>query len=215
MNQNIKPMIESLIQAYPALECCRESIMEAFLCMEECYFHSGKILFCGNGGSAADCEHIVGELMKGFLQKRKIKQSDFERMKNMFPEEGEYLADHLQGALPAISLVSQSALAYAYINDVAPDMVFAQQLYGYAKTGDVLVGISTSGNSENVVNAVKVAKVLGVKTIGMTGSMGGRLQELCDITIMVPAVETYKIQEFHLPVYHALCAMLENEFFES
>jgi D-sedoheptulose 7-phosphate isomerase len=186
--------------------------MAVFLLLKECYLGGGKVLVCGNGGSAADSEHIIGELMKGFILKRRIKQEDRDRIKTMFPEDWQYLSENLQGALPAISLVSQSALAYAYINDVAPDMVFAQQLYGYAKEGDVLIGLSTSGNSKNVVNAIKVAKAFGVKTVGMTGDNGGIMKGICEITIQAPEHETYKIQELHLPVYHALCAMIESGY---
>ena len=171
-------------------------------------------MVCGNGGSAADSEHIVGELMKGFLKKRQISEKEKDKLKSLFPGEWDYLSKNLQGALPAISLVSHPALSSAFINDVAADMVFAQQVYGYAKAGDVLLGISTSGNAKNVANAVMVARAAGMKTIGLTGGKGGFLQSLCDVTIRVPADETFKIQEYHLPVYHALCAMLEEEFFD-
>lgn len=215
MKNNVKVIFNQLFERLPELEGIRSSIEEGFEILNGCYKRGGKVLICGNGGSAADSEHIVGELMKGFMLKRPVCKEHSDALKTAFPEEGQYLSDNLQGALPAISLVSQSALAYAFINDVAPDMVFAQQVYGYAKEGDVLIGLSTSGNSKNVVNAIKVAKVFGMKTIGMTGEGGGVMGNLCDTVIKVPAKETYRIQEYHLPIYHALCAMIEAEFFEA
>lgn len=213
MKQSVEEIFNQLFEQYPQLRVCKESIKKAFLILKQCYSEGGKLLVCGNGGSAADSEHIVGELMKGFLLKREIYSKDVERIKALFPDDYAYLCGHLQGALPAISLVSQSAISSAFINDVAADMVFAQQVYGYAKRGDVLIGISTSGNAENVINAIKIAKAFNIKTIGMTGQSGGLMKEFCDITIQIPAVETHKIQEYHLPVYHAICAMLEAEFF--
>ncbi len=213
MKQRTVMILDELLQRYPELAPCKPQIEEACRLIKQCYEKDGKLMVCGNGGSAADSEHIVGELMKGFILKREICPEHAEKLKQAFPEEGEYLSANLQGALPAISLVSQSAIAYAYINDVAPDMVFAQQVYGYARPGDVLMGLSTSGNSRNVVNAIKVAGAFGVRTIGFTGKSGGKMAGLCDVTIRVPASETYKVQELHLPVYHALCAMIENEYF--
>lgn len=198
----------------PAISICRSSIEQAFEILKACYNKGGKLLVCGNGGSAADSEHIVGELMKGFLLKRQIKEEHKEVLINNFGEEGRYIAERLQGALPAISLVSQSALNTAFINDVDSKLMYAQQVYGYGNRGDVLIGISTSGNSENVINAFRVAKTFGIKTIGMTGSSGGKMKDLSDITICVPSKDTYKIQEYHMPIYHALCAMLESEFFD-
>lgn len=214
MKQNARSIIENLIYSYPDLKDCRENILEAYSILKGCYDNGGKVLVCGNGGSASDSEHIVGELMKGFLQKRKIRKEDTEKIKARYPENWEYLTRNLQGTLPAMSLVSQTSLAYAFINDVAPDMVFAQQIYGYAKPEDVLIGLSTSGNSKNVVNAVKIASAFDIKTIGMTGKDGGVMKNICDVTITAPSTETYRIQEFHLPIYHALCAMLEAEYFE-
>lgn len=198
----------------PALGVCRSSVEQAFEILKACYDKGGKLLVCGNGGSAADSEHIVGELMKGFLLKRRLKEDSKKALINNFGEEGRYIADRLQGALPAISLVGQSALNTAFINDVDSKLMYAQQVYGYGKKEDVVIGISTSGNSENIINAFRVAKTFGIKTIGMTGSSGGKMKDLCDITICVPSKDTYKIQEYHLPVYHALCAMLESEFFD-
>lgn len=168
---------------------------------------------CGNGGSAADSEHIVGELMKEFKLKRKVYAGQAEAMKAINPEMGEYLADNLQGALPAIALTGHSALSTAYMNDSVSDLVFAQQVNGYGKAGDAFLGISTSGNSQNVIYAAITAKARGLKVIGLTGQKDSKLSQLADVCIRVPEVETYKIQELHLPVYHCLCLMLEEKFF--
>jgi phosphoheptose isomerase len=181
--------------------------------LKDCYYNNKKILLCGNGGSAADCEHIVGELMKGFLLKRRVDLAFIESLKKVAPDDVDFLSNNLQGALPAISLVSHSALMTAFANDVAPDLVFAQQVYGYGNAGDILVGISTSGNSKNVLHALKVAKAKGLRTIGLTGRTGGAMNEFCDVTIKVPWDDTPSIQERHLPIYHSLCIMLEEEFF--
>ena len=193
-----------LLIRYPQLNICKNDIENALALMIDTYKKGGKILVCGNGGSSADADHIVGELMKGFLKSRKVTD---ERI----PQE---LREKLQGALPAISLSAHTSLMTAAINDNDADMVFAQQVYGYAKDNDLLIAISTSGNSKNVVNAVKVAKSLGIKTIALTGETGGELKQLADVTICAPSTETYKIQEYHLPIYHYLCASVENEFFE-
>ena len=192
-----------LFERCPKLNICKNDIENAFAIIVDTYKKGGKILVCGNGGSASDADHIVGELMKGFLKDRKVTD---ERI----PQE---LREKLQGALPAISLSAHASLMTATINDNDADMVFAQQVYGYAKTDDLLIAISTSGNSKNVVNAVKVAKALGVKAIALTGETGGVLKGLADITICAPSTETYKIQEYHLPIYHYLCAKVEEEFF--
>ncbi len=213
MKDQVKEIFERFLNDYPNLEICRNSINESFVIITGCYLSGGKILICGNGGSASDSEHIVGELMKGFILKRPLKIEARKKIEEVFPEDSQYLVDNLQGALPAISLVSHTALSSSFINDVQPDMVFAQQVYGYGKPGDVLLGLSTSGNSPNVINAIKIAHALDLKTIGMTGETGGIMKRLCDVTVCVPARETYKIQELHLPVYHALCAMIEEEFF--
>lgn len=213
VKESVLLIYKKLFETWPALEVCRSSVEKAFEVLSDCYGNQGKVMICGNGGSASDSEHIVGELMKGFMLRRRIKEADREKLESRYGEEGKYLSGHLQGALPAISLVSQTSLSSAFINDIAADMVFAQQIYGYARPGDVLLGLTTSGNSKNVIQAVKVAAAFGVKTIGMTGFEGGKLKELCDVCICVPEVETYKVQEYHLPVYHTLCAMLEAEFF--
>jgi D-sedoheptulose 7-phosphate isomerase len=208
-------LLEALITKYPELNECVPSIIEAFEFLKVTYHQGGKVLICGNGGSASDSEHIVGELMKGFMSKRPLSNERRQQFLQHFPEEGNFLANHLQGALPAISLVSHSALITAYANDVSAEMIFAQQVYGYGKSGDTVVGLSTSGNSANVVRAMQVAKVLGLRTIGLTGRSGGKLNELCDVTIRVPWERTPDIQERHLPIYHTLCIMLEEEFFPS
>ena len=193
-----------LYKRYPELQECREDIEKARDLLIDTYQKGGKVLVCGNGGSAADSEHIVGELMKGFLSKRLV---DDERIPEKFRM-------GLQGALPAISLPSQSAILSAFINDVEPEMMYAQLIYGYTKENDLVIGLSTSGNSQNIVNAVEVAKCLGARTLSMTGNKVSRLSELSDITIRVPAIETYEVQELHLPVYHYLCAEVEKYFFD-
>lgn len=204
---------QSLLSRFPELVVCREAIGATFSVLRQCYATGGKVLVCGNGGSAADAEHITAELMKGFRLNRKITSEDREKLQRASSENIEYLANHLHRALPTFSLVSQTALLSAFSNDLAFDMVYAQQVYGYARPGDTLIAISTSGNSPNVVNAVIVANAFGVKTIGLTGESGGRLKGLCNVLIAAPARETYRIQEYHLPIYHTLCLMLEEEFF--
>jgi D-sedoheptulose 7-phosphate isomerase len=206
-------VLETLIRRYPDLECCRADLLKAFEILKTSFQSGGKLLIAGNGGSASDSGHIVGELMKGFMLKRPVSQSIREKLLSNGEEEGGYLADHLQGALPAISLISQTSLLTAFANDVAADMVFAQQVFGYGRPTDVFLGLSTSGNSLNVIRAAQVAKSLGMCTIAMSGQSGGRLFELCDVTIRVPYHLTPDIQEKHLPIYHTLCIMLENEFF--
>ena len=213
MQEQARKILQDIIINYPGLACCAEQIWQAFVLLRQCYANGGKVLICGNGGSAADAEHIVGELMKGFLRRRELPPDRIAKFQAACPDDWSYLTKNLQGALPAISLVSQTAFATAFINDVTADMVFAQQVYGYAQAGDVLIAISTSGNSRNVLNAVKVAKVLGASTIGLSGQTGGRLIQCCDVNIAVPATSTARIQELHLPVYHTLCAMIEAEFF--
>ena len=209
MDQHLKILLEK----YPELDVCSNDIMQAFLIMKECYLNGGKALFCGNGGSAADSDHIVGELMKGFHLPRPLRPEIKRKFTERFGDEGAAIADQLQAALPAISLVSHGALITAFMNDVNPELIFAQQVLGYGKPGDVLVALSTSGNSKNVVCAVKTAKVLGLKCIGLAGWNGGALNDLCDVTIKVPSQSTPDIQERHLPIYHAICLMLEDFFF--
>ena len=199
-------MINELITRYPVLRACRDDIERAIDTIISCYNNGGKLLLCGNGGSSSDCDHIVGELMKGFLEKRELTASLKEEL-------GEEFSSHLQGSLPAISLSSFTGLNSAFANDVDPDFVYAQSVLGLGKKGDVLIAISTSGNSRNVVNAVKVARALGMKCISMTGESGGKLRDMTDICIAVPEKETFKVQELHLPVYHTVCASVEKYFF--
>jgi D-sedoheptulose 7-phosphate isomerase len=205
--------IAHLLQKIPDLAACGQTIQNAYQVLETCYAAGNKVLICGNGGSAADSEHIVGELMKGYFLKRPLSAELRARFANFFPERGEYLADHLQGALPAISLVSQVSLVTAFANDVAADMIFAQQVFGYGRSEDVLLGISTSGNSPNVINALQVGKVLGLHNIGLTGARPCAMDVFCDVVIHVPLEFTPDIQERHEAIYHALCACLEERFF--
>lgn len=205
--------IDLLIERYPALAECKSSLMAAYKAMEECYSSGRKLLVCGNGGSAADSEHIVGELMKEFKMKRKVYSNQAEKLRQIDLEMGDFLANNLQGALPAIALVGHCALSTAYMNDSESALVFAQQVNGYGKEGDVLLAISTSGNSANVLYAAITAKSKSLKVIGLTGKKDSKLSALSDVCIQVPATETYMIQEYHLPVYHSLCLMLEERFF--
>ena len=214
MKDLTKKTLGALFDRYPALEPCRADIFAAAETICATYRAGGKLLLCGNGGSAADAEHIVGELMKGFLKKRPLPEAIREKMQTAFPQDADYLYENLQCALPAISLVNSVALGTAFANDQAADLVFAQQVLGAGREEDVLLAISTSGNSKNVVYAVETARVLGLRTIALTGRSGGKLKGLADITIAVPDDETYRIQELHLPVYHALCIAAEEEFFE-
>ena len=213
MEKQIKH-IDELIARYPILAPCREDILRAYEVLEACYGGGRKLLVAGNGGSAADSEHIVGELMKEFKLKRKIFANQAEAMQQIDPEMGRILAENLQGALPAISLCEHSGLNTAFMNDSGePALIFAQQVNGYGRAGDVFLGISTSGNSKNILYAAIAAKAKGLKVIGLTGQKESRLLKLADVCIRVPETETYKIQELHLPVYHALCMMLEEHFF--
>ena len=196
-------MLNELISRYNVLEECREDIIKARDAIIKCYENGGKMLICGNGGSCADSDHIVGELMKGFLLKREIDD----------PRLPSHIGEKLQAALPAISLPSQSAALTAFMNDVDPSLVYAQLLYGYARPNDLFLGLSTSGHSQNVVNAATVAKAVGIATVAMTGTRESKLSEISDVTIRVPECETFKIQELHLPIYHYLCASVEEHFF--
>ena len=205
--------LNRLTERYPALEICKEDIRKAYELLELAYSNNRKLLVCGNGGSASDSEHIVGELMKEFKLKRKVFHEQASALKEIDIEMGTVLAENLQGALPAISLTGHSSLTTAFMNDAMPELAFAQQVNGYGKPGDVYLGISTSGNSKNVLYAAITAKSNGLKVIGLTGQKESRLMELADVCIRVPETETYKIQELHLPVYHCLCLMLEERFF--
>lgn len=197
--------IDHLLKRYPELGFMEKAIGHAFEMIKEVYENGGKLLICGNGGSAADSDHIVGELMKGFYLPRSLPEEE----KAVYGELGEFL----QGALPAIALTQHAALSTAFLNDVEPMMVFAQQVYGYGQPGDLLICLSTSGNSRNVVNAAKTAKAKGMKVLTLTGKDGGELKLLSDECLIAPAEATADIQEYHLPLYHTLCAMAEDAFF--
>ena len=213
MDEKLMKHIELLVERYPSLESAKDSIIAAYSLMEESYGMGGKLLICGNGGSAADAEHIAGELMKGFKLPRRVDRAFADKLTAAEPELGAVLAENLQGALPAIALDGHPALTTAYMNDCEPLLCFAQQVNGYGNEGDVLLGISTSGNSKNVLYAATVAKAKGMKVVGLTGAKDSRLAALSDVCIKVPQTETYMIQELHLPVYHCLCLMLEDHFF--
>jgi len=211
--EDVKELNE-LLQNYPRLNPCAGEIRSAYNALVDSYTRGGTLLVCGNGGSAADADHIVGELMKGFMRKRPVVQGVRDQFASLDSEVADYLVKHLQQPLPAISLGSQTALQTAFANDVAPDLSFAQSVLGYGRGGDVFLGISTSGNSRNVYYAACTAKSRGLITIGLTGKDGGRLKECCDVMIRVPETSTPVIQELHLPVYHALCAAVEAHFFK-
>jgi len=205
--------VDLLIERYPKLAPCREAIINGFLILEESYKNGGKLLIAGNGGSAADSEHIVGELMKAFKLPRKLKEDFKEKLISEHAELGTVLAENLQGALPTIALDGHLALTTAYMNDCEPLLCFAQQVNGFGNNGDVFLGISTSGNSKNVLYAAVCAKAKGMKVIGLTGEKDSKLSELADVCIQAPSCETYMIQEYHLPIYHCLSLMLEDKFF--
>lgn len=207
--------IEILLHRYTILAECRKSIEESFRILSDCFSNGNKLLIAGNGGSCADAQHIVGELMKGFKLPRKCSSVFAEKLKSVDSIRGEELAEKLQGGLPAIALSEHQSLNTAFTNDVSDGglLIYAQQVYGYGKSGDVFLGISTSGNAKNIMYAVVAAKAMGMKVIGLTGTNGGELAKVADIAIKVPETETYQIQELHLPIYHCLCLMLEDKFF--
>lgn len=213
MKTEIYKHIEMLVNRYPLLNSIKDEIVKAYFLLAESYENGGKLLIAGNGGSAADAEHIVGELMKGFKLPRKPDEEFADKLIRENKELGIVLAENLQGALPAIALDGHPALSTAYMNDCEPLLCFAQQVNGYGKAGDVFLGISTSGNSKNVLYAATTAHAKGMKVIGLTGAKDSKLAQMSDVCIKVPQTETYMIQELHLPVYHCLCLMLEDEFF--
>lgn len=204
--------LNDLIYRHPELSSLRDDILRAVEIIITSHNHAGKVLVCGNGGSAADSDHIVGEMMKGFLLKREIPASDVEKLKAVGAEA---LGSMLQTGIQAISLTGHPSLSTAVINDNGPLMTFAQQVYVYGYPGDILIGLSTSGNSQNVINALKVAKAFGLSTIGFTGYRPAVMDDICDVIVKVPADQTFMIQELHLPVYHTICAMVEEEIFGS
>ena len=213
LDNRLMKYINLLVERYPSLDFVKDDIVAAYLLMEETYENGGKLLVAGNGGSAADAEHIVGELMKGFKLSRKLEAGFAEQLVAENVELGGILAENLQGALPAIALDGHPALSTAYMNDCEPLLCFAQQINGYGKPGDVFLGISTSGNSQNILFAATTAHAKGMKVIGLTGAKDSKLMSMSDVCIKVPQVETYMIQELHLPIYHCLCLMLEDKFF--
>ncbi len=213
MKAKVQIIFDTLLEHYPELEVCGQDILAAYdrLCA---MYRADKILYVlGNGGSAADSEHIVGELLKTFKLRRRADEKTKENLKALYGEEGATLAEKLEGALRAVSLPSMLCVSTAFMNDSDPAAVYAQLVNGLGREGDVLLAVSTSGNSRNVLLACMTARAKGMKIISLTGMTGGKMKRLCDITICVPERETYAVQELHLPVYHALCAMLEEEFF--
>lgn len=206
--------IRNLISRYPQLDSCKEAIEASVELLKKTFINKNRVFICGNGGSWCDSQHIAGELLKGFLKKRRVDKSFKDRAVQFFHDEGRYLADNLQGGFPVVALGSHMGFSSAYINDVKAELVYAQELFAQAVQGDVLICISTSANSGNAYFAAMIAKLLGVPVILMCGSNTGRINPLSDIVISVPEQETYKIQELHLPVYHAICAELEDCFYE-
>lgn len=215
---NLEPKLQKhikfLIERYPQLKNIEQQIIDGYLIMSECYKKGGKLLIAGNGGSAADSEHIVGELMKSFKKKRKLNENFQKKLISINQEYGEILANNLQVGLPTIALDGHISLTTAYMNDCEPLLCFAQQLNGYGNKKDVFLGISTSGNSKNIIYAAITAKAKGLKVIGLTGAKNSQLSQLADVCIQVPETETYIIQELHLPIYHCWCLMLEDDFFK-
>lgn len=213
LDSKLQKHVDFLVKRYSELKSVEQDIIDAYLIMESSYENGGKLLIAGNGGSAADSEHIAGELMKRFKNPRPVSAEYAEKLKEADPARGVELAKNLECGLMAIPLVAHESLTTAYINDVDGYGVFAQQLFGYGREGDVFLGISTSGESQNVINATVVAKASGIKVIGLTGAKGGELAGVADVVVKVPETETYMIQELHLPIYHCWCLMLEDHFF--
>lgn len=207
-----KPL-ESLCERYPALSGLKTSVSHAADRIIRCYRHGGKVLICGNGGSSADADHLAGELMKSFELQRPLDKSLKDRLQLISNKRGTYLSEKLEHALPAISLSSHTALTTAISNDMDPSVIFAQQIMGYANEGDILVAISTSGNSANVIDACIVAKALNLCVIAITGKTGGKMKQYCDILVNVPETRTAQVQELHLPILHTICRIVENHFY--
>lgn len=205
--------IAKLFSLFPALTDTKPSIMQAFELLKQTFTSDGTIFVCGNGGSAADAEHMVGELMKGFLLPRPVDPAFNDTLTSLYSEQGSTISSYLQEGMRAISLNGHPSLSTAFGNDVNFEMIFAQQVYVLGRKNDILVGFTTSGNSRNVVKAMQIAKAKGLKTIAFTGAGGGTCAEIADCCIRVPETETYRVQEYHLPIYHALCAMLEEYFY--
>jgi len=214
MKEIVKKELNSLIERYPSLSVCKKDIEKAYLMLEKAYDNNKKLLIAGNGGSAADSEHMAGELMKRFKTNRKIDKKLSDKLKSVDRQRGSKLAKNLEMPLRAVPLTSHIAITTAYMNDADATGVFAQQMLGFGDKGDVFLAISTSGNSENIISACVVAKALGIKVIGLTGKNDSLLNKYADVCIRVPESETYKVQELHLPVYHCLCLMLESNYFK-
>lgn len=215
MSKSVENHISTLIERYPSLTACVDDIISGYGLLENCFKNGHKLLISGNGGSAADSEHIAGELLKQFKIPRPIKKELAESIKKIDPIRGERIVHNLQEGLPALPLVSLEAMTTAFINDVNGFEVFAQQLYCFGRPGDVFLAISTSGNSENIISAAIVARTVGIKVLGLTGTEGGELRKVADICVRAPSSITDRIQELHLPIYHCWCMMLEEKFFGS
>ena len=213
MTDNIRAHIDLLLERYPVLSSVQEQIAQVFEVIRTAYENGGKLIVGGNGGSCSDAEHIVGELMKGFKKSRPLDETVRQALKEVNPEIGAELASNLQGGLPAVALSSHPGLSSAFLNDVNGDMVYAQQLSSLGKAGDVLLAITTSGNAKNLTYAAVTAKAKGMQVVALTGKTGGNMNQLADVNVVVPCNETYQIQELHLPIYHCLCLMLEDYFF--
>lgn len=213
MKESTEKILENLFTRYPQLESTRSQVTSALLYLIEMYRNQGKLLVCGNGGSSADSLHIVGELMKDFSKQRPLSDGFYARTAELFPEYSHLYTENLQSPLTAISLVNEIALSTAYSNDRAGELAYAQQVLGYGRADDILLAISTSGNSKNILHAARISKILGLKVISLTGENGGQLLDISDVCICAPSSITYEIQELHLPIYHVLCLALEEEFF--
>jgi D-sedoheptulose 7-phosphate isomerase len=212
---NNKAILDELVRRYPQLESVAARVDEVADVIVNCYSSAGKLLVCGNGGSSSDSDHMVGELMKSFEMRRPVNEKVAKKLLELSFERGSYLAGKLEGGFPAISLSSQTSLVTAISNDTDASMIFAQQVFGYGTKKDILVAISTSGNSQNIIDACITAKALNMKVIGLTGMTGGRMRQFCDILINVPETRTAYIQELHLPVIHALCSLIEIHFYNN
>ena len=213
LNNNLQKHIDLLIQRYPQLKSIQKDIIDGYILLEKSFSNKNKLLIAGNGGSAADTEHIVGELMKSFKKKRNLNQAEKDKLISINDKYGTILANNLQKCLPAIALDGHVALTTAYMNDCEPLLCFSQQVNGYGNENDIFLGISTSGNSKNIIYAAITAKAKGLKVIGLTGKNDSLLSKYADICIKVPETETYIVQELHLPIYHCWCLMLEEHFF--
>ena len=212
--QNVQEIEKALLTRYPELRECEKSIRSAFECLQKCFSNGQKLLLCGNGGSCADCDHIAGELLKGFCRERPLNQEQKNFLQNLDPQRGADLAEKLQQAFPVVNLCANGAAITAIANDTDADLIFAQQLMGLGAKGDVLLCVCPKGCDENVLTAIAVARLKGMEVVGMTAQSAGKMRDLCDVLIAVPEQEVYLTQELHLPVYHALCLMLEANFFE-